>query len=263
MGYYDVRLKAVLARVRLALGDRAENPDAIMTLEDALVALGKQGITEVGRCEIPVDRVVGTVSRAQDFDRGFRLLNPALADRWQALARAAESGVEFPPVDVVRLGDMYFVRDGHHRVSVARALGRPTIVARVQWICTTAYAMACLTLAHLQSKAAERLFLERVPLPDEVRTDLWLDAPQEWMRLADAAEAWAYRSMMAGRRLTDRDRMASQWWDEEVMPVISGLRAEGAVLPLRDVQAYVTALATRDRLGHFDWTPAVAARLVD
>ncbi|WP_187369708.1 hypothetical protein [Fodinicola acaciae] len=263
MGYYDVRLKAVLAKVRLALGDRADNPDAIMTLEDAVAALGRQGVTEVGRCEVPVDQVVGTVSRSCDFDRGFRLLNPALADRWQSLARAAQSGSDFPPVDLVRLGDMYFVRDGHHRVSVSRALGRPTIAARVQWICTTAYAMACLTLAHLENKAAERLFLERVPLPDAVRTDLWLDAPEEWMRLADAAEAWAYRSMLAGRRLTDRDRMASQWWDEEVMPVISRLRTEGAALPLRDVQAYVSALATRDRLGQLDWTPDVTAELVD
>ncbi|WP_344311255.1 hypothetical protein [Fodinicola feengrottensis] len=232
-----------------------------MTLEDALDALGRQGVADAGRCEIPVEQVVGTVSRSADFDRGFQLVNPALADRWQQIARAVRDGADFPPVDVVRLGDMYFVRDGHHRVSVARSLGRPTIAARVQSICTTAYAMACLTIAHLPSKAAERMFLERVPLPDDVRTDLWLDEPAQWLRLADAAEAWAYRSTMAGRRLTDRDRMASQWWDREVLPVIERLRADGAVLPLRDVQAYVTALATRDRLGSLDWSPAVTAHL--
>jgi uncharacterized ParB-like nuclease family protein len=256
-----VRLKAVLAKVWAALGDRAADGSSIMTLEDALVALGRQGVVEQGRRDIPIEQVVGTVSRSEDFDRSFQLLNPALADRWRQIARAASAGAELPPVDVVRLGDMYFVRDGHHRVSVSRALGRPTIAARVQWICTTAYAMACLTLADLPSKAAERMFLERVPLPDDVRTDLWLDEPAEWLRLADAAEAWAYRSMLAGRRLTDRDRMASEWWQEEVTPVIELLRAEGAALPLRDVQAYVTALATRDGLGQVDWSPAVTTQL--
>jgi hypothetical protein len=136
---------------------------------------------------------------------------------------------------------------------VARALGRRTITARVQRICTIAYAMACLTLAHLPSKAAERLFLERVPLPDDVRTDLWLADPAEWMRLADAAEAWAFRTTVAGRQLRDRSEFASAWWSEEVVPVIDRLRAGGEALNLRDVQAYVTALATRDRLGRLDW----------
>jgi uncharacterized ParB-like nuclease family protein len=259
MDGYELRLRAVLAKVRAAIGDR--DGSSIMTLEDALAALGGQGVFDVSRCDVPVEQVVGTVSRSADFDRRFRLLNPALADRWRQVASAAQDGTDFPPIDVIRLGDMYFVRDGHHRVSVARSLGRPTIAARVQWICTTAFAMACLTLAHLPSKAAERLFLERVPLPDDVRTDLWLDDPAEWLRLADAAEAWAYRAMLAGSRVTDRDRMASEWWQQEVMPVIESLRSDGAALPLRDVQAYVTALATRDRLGHTDWSPAVTAQL--
>jgi hypothetical protein len=242
------RLRSVVRRVRVSLGDRAGDPRSIMTLSDALAALGEGGVTDHGQCTIAVDQVVGTVGRAGEFDRQFRPLQPGSRDRWRRVAQAAVSGVELPPVEVIRLGDMYFVRDGHHRVSVARALGRPTITARVQQICTIAYAMGCLTLANLPSKAAERLFLERVPLPDEVRPELWLDEPAQWLRLADAAEAWAFRNVLAGRELRDRGEFAHAWWTEEVVPVIERLRSAGEAVELRDVQAYVTALARRDNI---------------
>ncbi|HEX3811817.1 MAG TPA: hypothetical protein VHX59_03165 [Mycobacteriales bacterium] len=243
------RLRSVLRRVRTSLGDRADDPLSIMTLSDALTALGDNGVTDQGLCTIPVEQIVGTVGRTGEFDRQFRPLHAQSRDRWQRVAQAAAAGIELPPVDVILLGEMYFVRDGHHRVSVARALGRPTVAARVQRICTIAYAMGCLTLANLPSKAAERLFLERVPLPDDIRTDLWLDEPAQWLRLADAAEAWAFRNVLAGRELRDRGEFAHAWWTEEVVPVIERLREAGEAVELRDVQAYVTALARRDRIG--------------
>lgn len=242
------RLSAVVAQVRAAIGSRAKDDLAIMTLEDALIALGENGVTEVGRRDVPLESVVGTAGRCSDFDRRFRPLNTRSRDRWERIAHASANGIDLPPVELIVLGDMYFVHDGHHRVSVARAAGRPTIAANVRRICTIAYGMGCLLLKHLPSKAAERLFLERVPLPDDVRTDLWLDDPAEWMRLADAAEAWAFRTVLSGRELRDRDEFADLWWREEVVPTIERMRAEGSAHDLRDVQAYVTALASRDRL---------------
>jgi hypothetical protein len=239
----------VLTRLRTALGDRAPDPLAILTLGDAVEALGHDGVDDLGQRDVPLEQVVGTVGRAADFDRRFRPRHGRERDRRERIARIAAGGVDLPPVDVVLLGELYFVRDGHHRVSVARALGRPTIVARVQRICTIAYGMACLRLAHLPVKAAERLFLERVPLPADVRTDLWLDDPAEWARLADAAEAWGFRAMLAGRPLRDRAEFATAWWTDEVVPAIERLRARGEAVGLRDVQAYATALAARDRPG--------------
>ncbi|MQA95946.1 MAG: hypothetical protein GEV11_15320 [Streptosporangiales bacterium] len=165
------------------------------------------------------------------------------------------TGVEPPPVHLVQLGELYFVADGHHRVSVARELGRLVITAQVHRICTVAYGMACLRAAHLASKQAELEFLRRVPLPEEVRADLWLDSPAEWMRLADAAQSGALDRTHAGRAPADRHELAATWWAEEVTPVLNGLRAAGHGLDLRDVQVYATALAIRDRLGSSDWPP--------
>lgn len=230
----------------------------LMRLEDALSALGEDGVMSRRHAEIPLANIVGTVERAGDFDQDFRLLNAHLEPRWQGLATAMRSGLEPPPVELVQLGELYFVADGHHRVSVARSMGRLVVAARVRRVCTIAYAMCCLRVVHLPSKAAEREFLQRVPLPDEVRRDLWLDRPASWMRLADAAEAWALRS---GRPPGDREHLATTWWSDEVVPVLDRLRSDGVGLGLRDVELYVAALAARDRLGSVNWPEDIAARV--
>jgi hypothetical protein len=83
--------------------------------------------------EIPLDAIAGTVepSRANLFDHAFRPRATARA-RWQRLWLAEQRGAVLPPISVVRIGDEYAVRDGHHRVSVARARGALTIDAAVE-----------------------------------------------------------------------------------------------------------------------------------
>lgn len=232
---------------------RCTDDRGLLRLDDALQALGHDGVEGRKHAEVPLASVVGTVNRPYDFDKQFRLVNKCLQDRWCRLDHAVRSGAEPPPVELVQLGDLYFVRDGHHRVSVARSLGREEISAKILRVCTVAYALCCLRLANLPSKAAERQFLERVPLPTGVRSSLWLDCPAEWMRLADAAEAWALRQSLDGRALTDRAELAALWWNEEVLPMVKRLRGTGVGLDVRDVQLYAMALAVRDRLGCSKW----------
>jgi hypothetical protein len=83
--------------------------------------------------EIPLDAIAGTVepSRAVLFDGDFRPTGAARS-RWQRLWLAEHRGAVLPPISVVRIGDRYAVRDGHHRVSVARARGALTIDAAVE-----------------------------------------------------------------------------------------------------------------------------------
>jgi hypothetical protein len=236
------------------------NP-SLMPLDDALEALGDNG--DMGRrtAEVPIANIVGSAGRATDFNHELRLVNKALQDRWNRLYRAMESGFEPPAVHLVQLGELYFIIDGHHRVSVARALGRLVIAARVHRICTIAYAKSCLRVAHLPTKAAERGFLERVPLPSEIREGLWLDEPAQWTRLADAAEAWGLRRSLERGHALPRDALAATWWTEEVEPLVARLRAAGIGMDLRDVQLYVTALAVRDRLGASSWPADIVERL--
>jgi hypothetical protein len=82
--------------------------------------------------EIPLDAIKGTTepNRAAQFDEDFR---PAKLTRcrWQSVWLAFHRGATLPPISVVQFGDVYAIRDGHHRVSVAKALGAPSILGTV------------------------------------------------------------------------------------------------------------------------------------
>ena len=88
---------------------------------------GPPGVTE-----IPLEAIAGTTepNRAEQFDARFRP-KPIARGRWERVWMAVQRGVSLPPISVVRIGDAYAIRDGHHRVSVAKALGTRTIAARV------------------------------------------------------------------------------------------------------------------------------------
>ena len=89
---------------------------------------------EKGVQMVPISAIKGSEGRNKDFDASFRPLQSHTQDRWVSVATAWQMGISLPPVDLIRLGDRYFVRDGHHRISVALALGQRQIDARVtEW----------------------------------------------------------------------------------------------------------------------------------
>lgn len=97
-------------------------------------AIGTQKIHSkyfIGHQTVPVSHIRGSEGRSREFDAAFRPLRPHGSERWRKLARLWLSGEGIPPVDLIRMGDNYFVRDGHHRVSVATALGQIEIDAIV------------------------------------------------------------------------------------------------------------------------------------
>jgi hypothetical protein len=84
-----------------------------------------------GRQEVSLDDIRGTEGRQNDFDDRFHPLTGRIRERWVSVARANKEGIDLPPVELIRVGKVYFVRDGHHRISVARAFGQSTITANV------------------------------------------------------------------------------------------------------------------------------------
>ena len=119
------RREEVLAR----LGGK---PTSLLPFE-ALSAILK-GYQQVPRAKtemIPLDKIVGSVGRYKDFTRDFLPKNVAMLDRWAAVEQAMESMEGTPPIEVYRLGEVYFVADGNHRVSVARAAGFDAVEAHV------------------------------------------------------------------------------------------------------------------------------------
>ena len=96
-----------------------------------------------GRQNVPLHHIRGSENRTDDFDMAFHPLNNRGEDRWRGVAQVWMSGIELPPVELIRVGEIYFVRDGHHRISVAAALGVQAIDALVtEWIVDTAPVVA-------------------------------------------------------------------------------------------------------------------------
>ena len=80
---------------------------------------------------VPIGQIRGSEGRCEDFDREFRPLKQHAEDRWVSVATAQLRGIGLPAVELIQVGEVYFVRDGHHRISVGAALGQQEIDAVV------------------------------------------------------------------------------------------------------------------------------------
>jgi hypothetical protein len=121
--------------VRAVLTGRART---LLSFNEVIRVARREGLVDRGAQDIPVNRVIGSEGRAKDFDASFLPLNPRLKERWARVEALMLRGVELPPIDVYRVGEIYFVKDGHNRVSVARRLGYETIRAYVTEVRTRA-----------------------------------------------------------------------------------------------------------------------------
>ena len=129
--FLRARRQATLARVAARLRREPDDVRAILPYEEVIDALGFVSEHAAGPAVVSLDAIVGTVDRGRDFDRRFRPTSGNVRSRWERIAAAMRRGEPMPPVDLLRIGEIYFVRDGHHRVSVARALGWNDINAYV------------------------------------------------------------------------------------------------------------------------------------
>src|SRR4051794_16551143 len=183
------RRREALARIAARLRAGPDEDSSTLPLDPVVSALGRRGERDLGVQLIPVGSIVGTVDRKPEaFDRSFRPRSPELRARWERIAAARRRGEAMPPIDVYKVGEIYFVRDGHHRVSVARALGETTIEAHVRVVQTAVGATPDLSLADLALKHHERAFHERVPLPPDLRRRIVLHDEWRYAELASQVE---------------------------------------------------------------------------
>jgi hypothetical protein len=232
---------------RLAALLRREPADfnVILPFEEVVQALGRRGERRLGLQTIPLDSIVGTVDRERDFDRRFRPTSRRTRKRWERLATAARRGQSFPPIDVYRIGEVHFVKDGHHRVSIARAQGLPDIDAYVTEVQTELGADRKITLHDLPLKSHQRLFFERVPLPPDVRSRVELSAEKDFAMLAEQVEAWGFRLIQELREPLDRGEVAERWFHDEYEPVVAMLREADLIGKRSETEAYMAVSGLR------------------
>ncbi len=222
--FLRARRQRVFAQLSALLRLQAGDVDVMLSFDEVVEALGRAGERDLGVLTIGIETIVGTVDRRKEFDREFRPTSSRARARFERIAEAARRGVALPPIDVFRVSELHFVRDGHHRVAVARAQGLDTIDAHVVEVVTQVAAGGAITLADLPLKSHERVFAERVPLPPEARARIGLTDPVAYGTLAEGVEAWGFRLAQAEVRHLDRPQTALRWFAEEYEPVVAVLR---------------------------------------
>jgi hypothetical protein len=255
------RRRQVLARLAMRLrGD--DDVNLILPFEEVAEALGHRGERSLGLQTIPLDSIVGTVDRSREFDRRFRPTSQRVRGRWQRIAEAERRGEAMPPISVYRIGDMHFVKDGHHRVSVARAMGRKEIDAYVTEVITEVDPSGGLRLADLPLKSHQRVFYERVPLPPQARQRIQLSDPWDYATLAEGVEAWGFRAIQRRREYMTREEVAEAWFREDYEPIVATLREAGLLGDGSETEAYMRVVSERYRLMRtHDWDAGVLERV--
>jgi hypothetical protein len=252
------RLADLAARLRR----EPDDVNVILPFDEVVAALGKRGERRLGLQTIPVDSIAGTVDRTREFDRSFRPTSRRVRRRWEGIARAMRRGQEMPPIDVYRVGDLHFVIDGHHRVSVARQLDLELIDANVTEIVTEVPVGGAIRLRDLALKSQERLFYERVPLSRGAREQIKFNEKWRYAELAEGVEAWGFRAMQAEGEFMDRPTVARRWFEEEYLPVVELLREEGLIGRGTEAEAYTRVVELRYMLLRTHaWDEQVFARL--
>jgi hypothetical protein len=260
--FLRARRTQVLARLAQRLRREPDDVNVFLPFGEVVAALGQRGERRLGLQTIRLSTVVGTVDSTRDFDRRFRPTSARVRERWERLALAQRRGEPIPPIDVCRVGDMHFVQDGHHRVSIAMATGATTIEAYVTEVLTQLPPTGIRGRQDLMVRSYERIFRARVPLPPAAMARITVTDPWSYAELGEAVEAWGFRCMQDKGRFLDRAEVAGHWYTEEYVPVVRMLRAAGLIGTRTEAEAYLRVAAERYRLIKVhDWNEDVIERL--
>ena len=219
------RARAFRRAVRAALSGRATH---LRSVEPLLKAAGTEGRSYGGVREIPLDQIAGSVApqgKTLDFAPGFLPANRRLRDRWTRIYRAMVEGDELPPIDVYRVDGRYYVIDGHHRVSVARALRRATINARVIDVRTRAPVGTDTDAAALLRAAEYSAFLDTTQL-HRTRPEARLECSRlgRYDEILDHILGHAYFISRESGRHVSLEEAAASWYDNVYVPVLAAIR---------------------------------------
>ena len=219
------RFRAFRRHIRAVLTGRARQ---LQSIEPVLKAAGVEGRAFGGEKEIPLDHVIGSAAppgKTSDFDPGFLPVNRRMRDRWTRIYQAMVEGDELPPIDVYKVDDSYYVIDGHHRVSVARMLGRDTINARVIEVKTRAPLGPDIDAGALLGAAEYAAFLETTQL-HRTRPEARLACSRlgRYDEILKHILGHAYfLSRKAGREMSLQEAAAS-WYDNVYRPIADAIR---------------------------------------
>lgn len=220
--FQRARFKAFVHRV---WGTLSGKPTTLLSYDEIKEKLHIGGPIYRGVQTIRVDQIVGSLNRYHEFDRVFLPASDALAQRWQSVNRAFYQEISLPPVVLYKVGEVYFVVDGHHRVSVAREQGQIYIEAEVRECATRVNLTPDIRLEDLEILGNKVNFLERTSL-DSLRPDIDLKVtiPDGFDRMLEHIAVHRYFMGLDWKRDISEEEAIAHWYDTVYLPVVEVIR---------------------------------------
>ncbi|HVN16056.1 MAG TPA: hypothetical protein VMT73_09990 [Anaerolineales bacterium] len=216
------RFKAFLNGVRSALERR---PNRLLSYDAVKEKLHLGGPIYRGVQIVRVDQIVGSLNRYHQFDRAFLPTQDDTAARWQSINRAFYQDVSLPPVVLYKVGQVYFVVDGHHRVSVAREMGQEFIEAEVREAATRVNITPDLQPEDLEILEDKVSFLERTSLdyllPD---ANIKLTIPGGFDRMLEHIAVHRYFMGLDLKRDISDQEAVTHWYQTVYLPIVKVIR---------------------------------------
>jgi nucleotide-binding universal stress UspA family protein len=215
-------LQSILARLT---GGKSE----LLSYEDVRRKVRASGVVSRSVQEVPLDAIVGSVGRYNDFTRTFLPKLDSDQDRW-ARVKAASTGTSsgLPPVELYQIGKAYFVADGHHRISVARTIGQKDIQAYVTEVRSKVPLEADSQADDLILKAEEAEFLARTTI-DEMYPgiDLRVTCPGRYHTLIDHIDVHRHYMGLEQQREIPYPEAVSHWYEHVYSPIVRIINDQG------------------------------------
>lgn len=225
-------------------------------------SLPYRGQRDLGLQTVSLDRIVGSVGRYRDFDRAFLPVQRETTDRWIRISKARYQDVPLPPVELYKIGDVYFVKDGNHRVSVARERGQVEIDAYVTEIDIPFRITPDMDIDTVLAEKAYGGFIQQTRL-DELRpnSDFHLTNPAEYERLREHIDAHRYYLGTELQADVSLEEAVLSWHDNVYRSLVEAIEAEGLLRQFPTLT--ITDLYLR--VSEYQWLVREAARdtLVD
>ncbi|MBN2118039.1 MAG: hypothetical protein JW730_15790 [Anaerolineales bacterium] len=220
--FQKARFKAFLNRV---WGTLSGQPSTLLSYDDIKEKLRIGGPIYRGVQTVRVDQIAGSLNRYHEFDRVFLPASDKLADRWQSVNRAFYQDISLPPVVLYKVGQVYFVVDGHHRVSVAREQGQLYIEAEVRECATRVNITADIKLDDLQILESKVNFLERTSL-DSLKSEanIKVTIPDGFERMLEHIAVHRYFMGLDLKRDISEKEAITDWYDNVYMPIVKVIR---------------------------------------
>jgi hypothetical protein len=195
--------------------------DRLLELDDVERRLKPYARRYLGVRAIPLDALVGTDSRAGSFTRDLRPLHASSRERMRSLESAFADGA-FPPIVAVKLGETYFVIDGHHRAALARRRGAEMIDADVTELVARVPLPAGADMLEVVLRELERVFLEDSGLA-EARPGVRIPVsrPAHYLELLENTQVHGYHLMRERRRVLEDAEIAADWYDAVYTPTLA------------------------------------------